>query len=445
MKYFSPSHLLTTSLVLLYTTTSTLAKVVFTRENTGIEKANDSTSELDVSSSLPSIYQYQNDPALVKIIKEATEKPTYGDPVAKQLRLDREERSELKEYNSLDGGDLNSLFKEPVDNSDVVLHNRSKRAADEIVEVKTLTLPNGSCLMVGKGAVYTPPHWLFSPERTNLYAKCLVDEPCQNQRFTLSEEGEQVTWGDSLRELQLTSSTEPQIAQIAFTHKQYYESDVRDTYIKNYKCGLPSSSHYEHFKECKSLKSKGKHEEALVECAKSLEAHPNFAPGMELLDELNTILEPVVTNIEPSSSVSFIEENSTTITEETITPVDPSNAAFKGIAAPTATPQEQTTIGQEGKVMGGPVYGGAAVIAAVAVAATAYACKKVKDIHYKRCNGVQKAIVEAEDILSDTGEIMLSLLPGTNLAQNVFTIVGSTVDMVEDVVSTTGNGSEATV
>ncbi|WP_425361877.1 hypothetical protein [Candidatus Tisiphia endosymbiont of Mystacides longicornis] len=135
MKYFSPSYLLTTSLVLLYTTTSTLAravstgstlpKVVFTGKNTGIEKDNDSTSELDVSSSLPSIYQYHNDPALVKIIKEATEKPTYDDPV---------------------------------DNSDVALHNRSKRAADKIVEVKTLTLPNGSCVMVGKGEVYTPKH-----------------------------------------------------------------------------------------------------------------------------------------------------------------------------------------------------------------------------------------------------------------------------------------------
>ncbi|MCC8483966.1 MAG: hypothetical protein LN561_05430 [Rickettsia endosymbiont of Labidopullus appendiculatus] len=192
------------------------------------------------------------------------------------------------------------------------------------------------------------------------------------------------------------------------------------------------------------MKSKGKYEEALVECTKSLEAHPNFAPARELLDELNTILESVVTTIEPSSSTSFIEENSTIITEETITPVDPSNAAFKGIVTPTATPQEQTTIGQEGKVMGGPVYGGIVVIAAVAAAATACACKKVKDIiNYKRCNGVQKAIVVAEDILSDTSEIMLSLLPGTNFVQNVSTIVESAVDMAEDVVSTIGNGSEA--
>ncbi|HJD63496.1 MAG TPA: hypothetical protein LFW13_00525 [Rickettsia endosymbiont of Sericostoma sp.] len=420
MKYFSPSYLLTTSLVLLYTTTSTLAravstgstlpKVVFTGKNTGIEKDNDSTSELDVSSSLPSIYQYHNDPALVKIIKEATEKPTYDDPV---------------------------------DNSDVALHNRSKRAADKIVEVKTLTLPNGSCVMVGKGEVYTPKHWLFSPERTNLYAKCLVDEPCQDQKFTSSEEREKVTWGDSLRELSVLSSTEPQTAQIVFTYQERYESGQRNTYVEKYKCGLPSSSHYEHFKECKSLKSNGKHEEALVECTKSLEAHPNFAPARKLLDELNTILEPVVTTIEPSSSTSFIEENSTIITEETTTSVDPSNAAFKDIAAPTATPQEQTTIGQEGKVMGA-VYGAIAVIATVAAAATAYTCKKVKDIHYKRCNGVQKAIVASEDILSDTGEIMLSLLPGTDLAQNVFTIVESAVYMAEDVVSTIGNGSEAT-
>ncbi|MCC8483965.1 MAG: hypothetical protein LN561_05425 [Rickettsia endosymbiont of Labidopullus appendiculatus] len=195
MKYFSSSYLLTTSLVLLYTTTSTLAravftgstlakvvftgstlaKVVFTGKNTGIEKANDSTSELDASSSLLSTYQYHNDPALVKIIKEATEKPTYDDPVG---------------------------------NSDVALHNRSKRAADEREEVN-LTLPNGSCVSVRKGPVYTPPHWLFSPERTNLYAKCLVDEPCQDQKFTSSEEGELITWGDSLRELRVVSSTEP--------------------------------------------------------------------------------------------------------------------------------------------------------------------------------------------------------------------------------------------
>ncbi|MCC8372436.1 MAG: hypothetical protein LN568_06925 [Rickettsia endosymbiont of Pseudomimeciton antennatum] len=116
MKDFIPSTLLTKSFALLYAIGSNVVYAFSIGENTGIAKANDSTSKL-TPSVLPSIPdQYKNDSALIEKIAQAANLSEYPNEIAENLRSDRAKRSKLKEYDNLDDGDLNSLFERYAEN-----------------------------------------------------------------------------------------------------------------------------------------------------------------------------------------------------------------------------------------------------------------------------------------------------------------------------------------
>ncbi|MCC8398326.1 MAG: hypothetical protein LN569_03370 [Rickettsia endosymbiont of Labidopullus appendiculatus] len=238
------------------------------------------------------------------------------------------------------------------DNSDVVLHNRSKRDNGDTLVTQHVTLSNGNCVMIGLED--HPAVGLVLPWKS-VHVKCL-GEPCYNQLFYLRDNGDIFEWGYSLKNLKAVADSDLGI-DVTFVHTPYSSTGPKLSNIHKYKCDdLGLSPRYQHLENCKKLKSEGHNEEALIECTKSLKADPNFKLAIKLTKELKELI-PAVNTIEPFSSAYLIEGNSTTTTnstyliednsttttnfttptEKTTTHIEANNAPFKGIATTTTT------------------------------------------------------------------------------------------------------------
>ncbi|WP_341748240.1 hypothetical protein [Candidatus Tisiphia endosymbiont of Dascillus cervinus] len=127
MKYFAPSHLITTSLALLSSLALRLAGTFPTGENTTIAKASNNSSGLAITPNQHTDFTNQYfDEASIKIIKEAAS-PAHSNNTAEQLMLVAGYSSYTRDNETpVNGDDLVSLFAKPTDNSDAV-HHRGKR------------------------------------------------------------------------------------------------------------------------------------------------------------------------------------------------------------------------------------------------------------------------------------------------------------------------------
>ncbi|MCC8371510.1 MAG: hypothetical protein LN568_01945 [Rickettsia endosymbiont of Pseudomimeciton antennatum] len=291
-----------------------------------------------------------------------------------------------------------------VDNSDVALHNRSKRDNGDTLVTQHVTLSNGNCVMIGLED--HPAVGLVLPWKS-VHVKCL-GEPCYNQLFYLRDNGDIFEWGYSLKNLKAVADSDLGI-DVTFVHTPYSSTGPKLSNIHKYKCDdLGLSPRYQHLENCKKLKSEGHNEEALIECTKSLKADPNFKLAIKLTKELKELI-PAVNTIEPSSSAYLIEEastptgnftmagnstlagNSTTtpnftiITEKTAAPADPSNAKLEGKVTSTPTPQKQTPTNQGWSVddLCKAVIGGILAVATIGGIVT-FVCKKGSAI-YNKC------------------------------------------------------------
>ncbi|MDR0330028.1 MAG: hypothetical protein LBH99_05195 [Rickettsia sp.] len=374
MKYFAPSYLITTSLALLSSSASRLAGTFPTGENTTIAKASNNSSGLAITPNQHTDFTNQYfDEASIKIIKEAVNAPPYRDRTAAKLKLERAERSKLIEHETpVNGDDLVSLFAEPTDNSDAV-HHRGKRGVGDISEVQSITLLNQNCFAVRVERHPANGHIAWG----KLYKKC-YNEPChKDQSFVSSDEGTSFSWGYVLKNLEVRSVNNGQMAEIEFSHLTSSWTH-KQSYPVYHTCNLPLSPRYQHLNECNRLSSAGKYQEALTECNKALEVDPDFTQALEQKAALEELLA-ALTTIEPSpssaenstptaNSTTIMEENTpTTITEENTSHLEPHNAPFNRGSVPTAAPHEQTTEGQGWSLKDILTAAGSAAIAVITV------------------------------------------------------------------------------
>ncbi|WP_342267744.1 hypothetical protein [Candidatus Tisiphia endosymbiont of Empis tessellata] len=208
MKYFAPSS---TFLALLSSSALRLAGTFPTGENTTIAKASNNSSGLAITPNQHTDFTKYSDEASIKIIKDAVNAPPYRDRTAAKLKLERAERSKLIEHETpVNGDDLVSLF---ADNSDVV-HHRGKSGVGDISEVQSITLSNQNCFAVGVKRHPANGHI----EWGELYKKC-YDEPChKGQSFVSSDEGISFSWGYVLKDIEVRSVNNEQMAEIEFSH-----------------------------------------------------------------------------------------------------------------------------------------------------------------------------------------------------------------------------------
>lgn len=192
------------------------------------------------------------------------------------------------------GYNHNHPSAEPTDNSDAV-HHRGKRGVGDISERQSITLSNQNCFAVGVKKHPANGHIEWS----ELYKKC-YDEPChKGQSFVSSDEGTPFSWGRVLKDLEVRSVNNGQMAEIKFSHLTPSWMH-KESYPVYHTCNLPLSPRYQHLNECNGLSSAGKYQEALTECNKALEVDPDFTQALEQKAALEELLA-ALTTIEPSS------------------------------------------------------------------------------------------------------------------------------------------------
>ncbi len=451
MKYFSPSYLITALLsasalrsVGAFPTGQSTNNGIATA-STDIIKASTGTFQPSESSALPSFPNQYNDPASIEIIKQGV--TTYNDPIAEQLRLEREKRSELKNNdNPVNGDEIASLFEEAAENYNAILH-RSKREMFKDAGIE--------CIHAGREAVKPGGGSEIIQEAVDKCNKAIELKPTHS-----SAHNSLCLLLPYLKKFEDAMKSCKKAEELGHPHAAQNKNILLQNMAEsNYSIEEDSTSttssttmveettnHTEPYPIPHGTQNKDILLQNMAESNYSIEEDSTITTSS------TTMVEETTTTIKPSST-SLIEENSTptenpasttdstTMVEETTTHLAPYHVPQEGSYVPVSTLHGQNTPSNQGwlvediyKVVG--VVAGAAAVVGLVATVTTVAYKKGNAFYHKHYSksGEGTASLDRLDYLHNCELKSFS----KNIANAAGNILDNVVYVTEEVVSMIG-------